>query len=319
MRTRPFTTDLESPISSLKSPACDLCGAAEPQFTLFTPRLDGPLLRCADCGLYYVALPQTTPGQGPTAHQAESEFVTTEMRRLAARARELELVEPQVEESEGRWRQLTAEERLNDLLRMTGIEAGGRLLEIGCSTGDFLDAARRHFAVHGVEADAASCAVTQSRGIACFNGALADAQFPAAHFDAIVLYHVIEHLPSPTRTLREIQRVLRPGGWLVVETPDIHNPWFRLLGARWRQFIPDHIFFFTPQTITRACDESGFDVRTINHVGKAMSTRLFISRLGRYHQPLSRVLMAATLRLKLSDRTLRLNFGDVMRVYAVRR
>jgi hypothetical protein len=49
-----------------------------------------------------------------------------------------------------------------------------------------------------------------------------------------------------------------------------------------------------------------------------MSVRLFINRLGRYNQPLAQVLSAATGRLQLDDRTLRLRLGDVMRLYARR-
>lgn len=295
---------------------CDLCGAAQARFVLATPRLDGPLVRCPDCGLYYVALPASRTNPTPAKPLTESERAAAEMQRLSARARELELVEPHVEESEGYWRELTARERFDDLLRAASGAAGRRLLEIGCSTGEFLSVARATFSVSGVEADGASCAAARARGLECFNGALADAHFPTGYFDVVALYHVIEHLPSPRCTLGEIRRVLRPGGWLIIETPNIASIWFRLLGARWRQFIPDHIFFFTPETITQACQQSGFTVRQVRSVGKAMSVRLFISRLGRYSRPLSRVLAATAEHLDLSDRTLRLNFGDVMRVYA---
>ena len=249
-----------------------------------------------------------TPGDGPQA--------ADDMRRLAERARELELVEPAVEEREGPWRELAAADRLADLRRFVG---GGRLLEVGCSTGELLVAASAQFAVTGVEADAASSCVARARGLDCFSGTLFDARFPEGHFDAAALYHVIEHLPSPRRALREVHRVVRPGGWLAVETPNLANPWFRLLGARWRQFIPDHRFFFTPETIGRLCEENGFEVRELRPVGKRMSVRLFVSRLGRYHQPLARALASLSEQAHLSERTLRLNLGDVMRLYAVRK
>src|SRR5262249_9684806 len=133
-----------------------------------------------------------------------------------------------------------------------------------------------------------------------------------------VSYHVIEHVPSPRSELRELRRIIKPGGWLVMETPNIANLWYKLLGARWRQFIPDHIFFFTPQTLTRLCEESGFEVKKLYSVGKTMSVRLFINRLGRYHKPTARILEAVSSRLDLNDRTMRLKLGDVVRVYAKR-
>jgi len=306
----------------LKPQPCDLCGENDVRFVLATSRLDGPLVRCRGCGLIYVIVPPLarvgetngTPlvDQRPT----ESALAADEMRRLQARARELALVEPQVEESEGRWREITAAERLADLRRFA---TGGRLLEIGCSTGEMLAAANSSFAVMGVEADAASSSVARAGGLECVSGTLFDAHFPGEHFDVAALYHVIEHLPSPRCALDELYRILRPGGWLVIETPNIATPWFRLLGARWRQFIPDHRFFFTPETLRRLLADTGFEPQELRAVGKAMSVRLFVSRLGRDHQRLARAAASFADQFNLNDRTLRLNLGDVMRVYARRR
>jgi hypothetical protein len=67
------------------------------------------------------------------------------------------------------------------------------------------------------------------------------------------------------------------------------------------------------------CEECGFEIRELRHVGKAMSTRLFISRVGRYHQTTARALAALSRRLGCDERTLRLNFGDVLRLYARRK
>jgi len=287
------------------------------------------LVRCNSCGLYYVILPEKSPPteirhSEPVKHVGNGQHhsaigggqIASEMVRLSERARELALVEPAVEQGEQPWRELMARERLKDLQRFAD---NGRLLEIGCSTGEMLTAAQSLFAVSGVDADHASSRVAISRGVNCFNGTLAEANFPDGYFDVAALYHVIEHFPSPRAELGELHRIIKPGGWLVVETPDIASLWFRLLGARWRQFIPDHIFFFTPQTITRIVEESGFEIHELRHVGKTMSARLFISRIGRYHQPTARLLAALSRRLNCDQRTLHLNFGDVMRLYVRRK
>jgi SAM-dependent methyltransferase len=245
-----------------------------------------------------------------------SRETAAEMLRLAGRASDLALVEPQVEMGERPWRELMAAERINDLKRLV---TGGRLLEIGSSTGEMLAAAAPAFTATGVEADSRLSLIARQRGLDCFNGTLADARFPDRHFDVVALYHVIEHFRSPRAEVREMHRILKPGGMLVMETPNIATIWYHLLGARWRQFIPDHIFFFTPNTITRLCEENGFQVSELRNVGKAMSVRLFISRLGRYHRPTARLLTTISRRLSLDHRTLRLNLGDVMRLYARRR
>ncbi|QQS48801.1 MAG: class I SAM-dependent methyltransferase [Acidobacteriota bacterium] len=289
--------------------SCGLCGSVEADFVLRTQRLDGPLMRCRGCGLWFVALPGKT--------DESSEGVAAEMERLSDRALELELIESGVEQSESPWRELTARERLTDLKRFV---TRGRLLEVGCSTGELLEAASKDsFEVSGVEADRRSCRIARARGLDPFAGSLRDAAFPDGHFTVAVLYHVIEHFPDPAAEIRELHRVTAPGGWLAVETPNIDNPWFRLLGARWRQFIPDHLFFFDPRTLRLLCERAGFEVVECRNVGKAMSLRLFVSRLGRYSKLLSRGLMAPIDRLGLGDLTIRLSLGDVTRLYARRR
>ena len=303
-------------ISPHKIQPCDLCGARDAEFVLATPRLDGPLVRCRQCQLYFVSKPESLRAErvsNPFADSLNAE-AAAEMDRLAARARELALVEPQVEADEQPWRALVAQERLAELRRFV---TGGRLLEVGCSTGEMLAAANEaSFEAIGVEADAQTSAVARERGLQCVNGTLFDAHFPAEHFDAAVLYHVIEHLPSPVAAVRELHRILKPGGWLVLEAPNIATFWFRLLGARWRQFIPDHVFFFSPATLTRLCEANGFVVRAQHSAGKAMSVRLFVSRLGRFNRPLAALLNRVSQRAGLDDRTLHLKLGDVLRVYA---
>ena len=113
-----------------------------------------------------------------------------------------------------------------------------------------------------------------------------------------------------------MQVVLAPDGWLVLEAPNLQNVWYRLLGARWRQFIPDHLYFFTPATLQRLCEQNGLRVSECRSVGKAMSVRLFISRISRYSPRLARRLQAVSQRLALDELTLRLKLGDVMRLYA---
>jgi SAM-dependent methyltransferase len=302
----------ESQISNFESIRCDLCGATEATFVLSTDRLDGPLLRCTNCDLYFVSL----PARREPAAREESAAVAAEMLRLAERAQELALVEREVEMGERPWRKLTARERLDDLRRFA--RGGGRLLEIGSATGEMLEAASEIFTATGLEPDLAHCRVAQARGLDSRHTTLADARFPETHFDVAASYHVIEHVPSPRSELRELHRILKPGGWLAMETPNIANVWYRLLGARWRQFIPDHIYFFTPQTLRRLCEQSGFEVVELRSVGKAMSIRLFLNRLGRLHKPTARGLEALSDTLGLGDRTLRLKLGDVMRVYAKR-
>lgn len=293
--------------------SCDLCGGRNFWSVLETRRLDGPLLLCDGCGLYFVALRHEASSNASRPNASQE--VADEMVRLAGRARELALVDPKVEESERPWRELMARERVADLLSYL---PSGRILEIGSSTGEMLAAASASFDAYGIEPDERLWRIATSRGLNCLNTTLIDAHFPDGYFDLAASYHVIEHVPSPAAELKELHRILRPGGWLVMETPNIANLWYRLLGARWRQFIPDHIFFFTPRTFRRLVEQAGFEVMELRSVGKAMSLRLFLNRLSRYHKSAG-ILSSVSERLHLHDKTLRLRLGDVMRIYAKRK
>lgn len=237
------------------------------------------------------------------------------MERLASLAGQLHLVERNVEEAEVPWREAMAQERLADLRRFID---DGRLLEIGSSTGEFILAASSHFDVCGVEADRFSAQTAAAKGADCRVGTLESAGIELNSVDAAVMYHVIEHLRDPRRELQQLWGVLRPGGHLVIETPDIETVWFRLLGARWRQIIPDHLFFFSPATLTRLLHEEGFRVTEVRHVGKSMSLRLFVSRIGRHSILLARLCRPVVRILGLEGRTLRLNLRDVIRLHAIK-
>jgi 2-polyprenyl-3-methyl-5-hydroxy-6-metoxy-1,4-benzoquinol methylase len=249
---------------------CDLCGAGNPLPVLESSRLDGPLVRCRDCGLYYVGKRRSNLAFGSDAAAATAERIQDANRDL----KNLSLDE------EHRLARLNAKTRL-DLIRR--YRPSGRLLEVGCARGDFLRAAREHFAVTGVEPneELAREAVTAAP---VFQGLVENC--PDSGFDVAVSFHVIEHTDSPRRFLEAMVARLRPGGLAVIETPNIHSLPFRVLKSRWRQFIPEHYFFFDENTMQRLLAQAGLRVERIRRIGKYASPLLILNRLARYAPPL---------------------------------
>src|SRR5262249_14202081 len=150
-----------------------------------------------------------------------------------------------------------------DLIRQR--KSSGKLLEIGCARGDFLRVARDSFDVSGVEpnpelADAASRVAPVYRDVI--------ERTPWTDFDIAASFHVIEHVNSPRSFIHAAAERLKAGGLLVVETPNIDSLPFHLLKRRWRQFIPEHYFFFTPRTITRLFSDHGLSIEAITTIGK---------------------------------------------------
>ncbi len=158
--------------------------------------------------------------------------------------------------------------------RMASIQeacpAQGKLLDVGCGTGDFLDLARTEgWDVSGTEFSKSACALVQQKGISVTQGEVWDASFPSGAFDVVTCWHVLEHVMDPKRVLEECFRVLRPGGWLVLATPNVHDHIFRFAyamtrGARPPLYEPDerevHLFFFSTKTLTALVQLANFHV-----------------------------------------------------------
>lgn len=136
-----------------------------------------------------------------------------------------------------------------------------RMLDVGCGTGDFLLEARaRGWDVAGVEVSPDAAAVARRHDLVVSGGTLREAALPEASFDCVVLLDVIEHLPDPVAELREIRRVLRPGGVVVVETPNWCSLYRRILRHRWAALQPRiHLLYFEARTLRRVLVEAGFE------------------------------------------------------------
>ena len=138
----------------------------------------------------------------------------------------------------------------------------GRLLDVGCGNGLFLGSmARAGWSAHAVDFDAAALALAaRQRGVTTSQGALSELALPAASFDAIHMGNVIEHLSDPLKTLAECHRLLKPGGRMVVITPNLDSLGHRLFGADWRGLEPPrHVFLFSVRSLTKLARAAGFN------------------------------------------------------------
>jgi len=121
-------------------------------------------------------------------------------------------------------------------IRMLRGEKRGRLLDVGCGNGNYLDRMKKlGWDVFGVEPD--ELAVKEARdvyGLPIHAGSLDSAHFPDAYFDAVTLHHVIEHILDPIGLLKECRRVLKPQGKIFVITPNIDSLGHKTFTQSWR-------------------------------------------------------------------------------------
>lgn len=156
-----------------------------------------------------------------------------------------------------------------------GLPRPRRFLDVGCATGMLLASMRaRGWEAEGVDLCRQSAEYgREHRGVAIHVGTLDEAGFPPGRFHVVHFSHLIEHVPDPRSFLREVHRVLAPGGLAVVTTPNVDGLQARLFGAAWRSAIPDHLVLFSRRTLCRALGESGFAVRrTVTWGGLAQGT-----------------------------------------------
>ncbi len=118
--------------------------------------------------------------------------------------------------------------------------------------------ARLGWEAEGVDFDAAAVAQARARGLRVHAGALEAQRYPDAHFDAIGMSHVLEHLPEPLATLAECRRLLRPGARLVLATPNATSLGHRRFGRDWRGLeTPRHLQVFTAAALRRVLEHAG--------------------------------------------------------------
>lgn len=220
------------PDDLLKPRRCPTCGRADATLELEKDHMR--VVRCPGCDLVYVSPTFDDAHYDEVYRSAEYQDI---VRDLGIRSHEYRV------ERFGR-------ERVDIIARHVS-EARPRMLDVGCSTGFVVEAARdRGWDAVGLDLNPSAIEHGCSRGLDLRNVALEDAGFEPASFDAVCLFDVLEHLIDPVRTLRACTRLLKPRGILFLYVPNYDSA-SRLLMGKDAHFIwpTHHLNYYTPITI----------------------------------------------------------------------
>ena len=138
---------------------------------------------------------------------------------------------------------------------------GGKILDLGCGAGSFLKGLKRKgMDCYGIEIAANAAQIAREAGLQIFPD-LFEASFESDTFDAITANHVLEHMREPNKTLKELKRILKPSGTLIIAVPNADSFAFQLFGKYWVQLdIPRHLYTFSQKTLARYLEGNGLRV-----------------------------------------------------------
>lgn len=281
----------------LESAVCNLCGAddyhvvyapkyelAKPEEILNTFRSSGDeklldqLVCCNQCGLQYLnpRLRSDVVIEGYSSGSDEA-FISQVAGRERTFAKSLKLIE--------RYK-----------------PSRGRLLDIGTAGGSFLKVARdAGWTVEGCEPNRWMCEwANKYYGLNVVPGTVFNMNLSQGSFDVVSLWDVLEHTPDPKATLKECHRILKPGGILVVNYPDIHSLVARLMGPRWVFLLSVHLYYFTQKTLSKMLNDLGFSVARVQRHWQTLELGYILFRMEAYLRPVARALGWLAKRLGIS-------------------
>ncbi|EMY61587.1 class I SAM-dependent methyltransferase [Leptospira terpstrae] len=138
--------------------------------------------------------------------------------------------------------------------------SSGNFLDIGSSFGGFLESAREEgFQVQGVEISEYASRYANENGIPTFQGSLLDAIFPNDHFSVITMVEVIEHIEEPNHFFKELTRILKPGGLLLLQTANFDGWQAKSEGSNYHYYMPGHVYYYSDTILKKILTNLNFN------------------------------------------------------------
>jgi len=192
--------------------------------------------------------------------------------------------QPPTRRRAGPWRALRARlglRREKTLADRIPVRAGAVLMDYGCGSGWYAAQMRdRGWKAVGMDfSPHAAAAARTNFGLDVIHGTLPHPAVKPGSLDVVTLRAVLEHVHDPRQLLGAVHDALRPGGWVYASVPNLSSWGYRAFGKAWFPLDPPrHLLHFTPATLRRAAEESGFAVEAMTTIGHTKWTRYSVER-----------------------------------------
>lgn len=251
---------------------CPLCGSAvadAPIMSVVNKRCIGQptytYVSCARCDLSFL---------NPMPSQAELDLLYADEYDMC-------------EESGGRGASYVVGNWLSEPrdLAVSRLCAPGRILDVGCGSGVFAAKMKeRGWDAYGLEVSRESLkrSAQQLGGDRVFPG-WDEASFPDGYFDVVTLWHVLEHLQGPGTVADKISRVLKKGGFVLIEVPNRYSLALRIFKGLYEHHrIPEHLLYWSNQSLEYLFSKDGFSIVSIKYpmMWPLSLSRGFVNSLG---------------------------------------
>jgi SAM-dependent methyltransferase len=241
-----------------------LCPVCNSEASLSCLKKGYSIYRCHACGLKFVY-------PLPTSQELENIYNATYYQRGGKYLEADDTGSAEILENE--------KQRLS---LVTKYVSQGRILDVGCALGGFLEVAREGgFEIAGTEISSfASEFASRRLQTEVFCGDLSCSRFPSEYFEAVTLWDVIEHLLDPVAALEEACRMTKKNGHIFISTGDAGSLWARMMRTHWPLLTPpQHLFFFTRSCLDIMMKKAGITLFDSFHPGKWIKAELVLLKI----------------------------------------
>jgi len=159
----------------------------------------------------------------------------------------------------------------------------GKLLDIGCSIGTFLEVAKEYgYDCYGIDLNKQAIAAAKQKGL---NVRVANIENNKINskFDIIVMNDLIEHVTDPVKTMQIANKLLKKSGIIFLVTPNGGSIMAKITGKDWVHYKPnEHLSYFSPKTISILLKKAKFNVINVATIGRVRNLATIITKGSTY-------------------------------------